>query len=199
MFLGTWTLKPDRVATLSSLLPPARCQEWVLFPPSPPRSASVTQLWSPPRGPPFRRMESFRESVSSRGWRYLGASAGLDGVERPAEPASSAPPMSLTSLLPKAVNLESAEVPNRDPRPPNTRSGPDCLSVPSKLQHGFIPKQNNKSRPPACPGLTSVTHHDRSPGKERSEPCDRQKSGRKYSSPPCPGPGTVKIVSSHNC
>lgn len=31
MFLGTLTLKPDREATLSSLLLPAHCQDRVLF------------------------------------------------------------------------------------------------------------------------------------------------------------------------
>ena len=100
---------------------------------------------------------------SEKAWAGViwGSSAGLCGVRRPAELASSAPPMWLANSLPKAVNVESAKVPSRDPRPPNAHSGPDGLSFPSKLQHGFIPKQNNnKSRTLVCAWLTSVKHHD---------------------------------------
>lgn len=64
-FLGTLTLKPNCAATISSP-PRVHCQDWVLFPPSPLRSAGVAQPWSSSRGPPLRcTEESFRESVST--------------------------------------------------------------------------------------------------------------------------------------
>lgn len=44
MFLGTLTLKPDREATLSSLLLARSLSGLGLVPPSPPRSAGATQL-----------------------------------------------------------------------------------------------------------------------------------------------------------
>lgn len=51
--------------------------------------------------------------MSTLGYCYLGPHAGLRRVERTVEVASSVSPVSLASLLSKAVKLESAEFPQQ--------------------------------------------------------------------------------------
>lgn len=159
-FLGTLTLK-QTVQPPSVLLPWVRCQDWVLFLPSPLRSAGVAQPWSSSRGPPLRcTEESFRESVSTL--EYWGHALAFVGWrDQQSGPLLHPPPPCLLPADSKAVDLESGRIPQQRPQAfQKAGSGLDCLSFLCKLRHGFIPKHSNdKSRPLVCPWLNSLKHH----------------------------------------
>lgn len=99
--------------------------------------------------------------MSALQYCHLGSSTGLCGVERPAEPASSAAPMSLARLLPKAMNLDSAKVPQQRLQTFQKQAQSQTARVFPKLQCGIIPKpNNNKSRPLVRLWLSSIKHRD---------------------------------------
>lgn len=83
--------------------------------------------------------------MSTLGYCYQRPHAGLRRAERTVEVTTSVSPMSLASLLFKAVKLESAEFPQQRAQA-KSRPGLDGLSFLSKLLPGLIPKQNKKKK-----------------------------------------------------
>lgn len=142
-------MKPDRVATIG-FPPTGALSGWVPVSSTLLRSAHAAVLGSPSRGPPVGWMEeSFRESLSVLGYHDPGSSAGLHEVERPVEPASSAPPTFPASLLSKTVSLESVKIPQQRPQAfQKADSGPGCLIFLQKAARVYSKtKQQRKQMP----------------------------------------------------